>query len=281
MGALDGKKALITGASRGIGRAIAVTFAQEGADLALFATNAELLTAVAEELRGSGRKVSVHACDVRDAAAVSAQVDQARDALGGLDIVVNNAGVTADQLLLRLKDEDWQRCLDVNLTGAFRVTKAASRALLKSKHGRIINVSSVVGLTGNAGQSAYAASKAGLIGFTKSVAQELASRAITVNAIAPGFIDTDMTAKLTAEQQAAIAQKIPLGRVGSPLDVAWAAVFLASDSAAYVTGEVLRVDGGLGMKGGPGTTARRGVQRGPGRDVEGTPPSPAKRGWKG
>jgi 3-oxoacyl-[acyl-carrier protein] reductase len=247
MGALDGKKALITGASRGIGRAIAVTFAQEGADVALMATNQELLAAVAEELRGSGRKVSVHACDVRDADAVSAQVDAAKDALGGLDIVVNNAGVTADQLLLRLKDDDWQRCLDVNLTGAFRVTKAASRALLKSKHGRIINISSVVGLTGNAGQSAYAASKAGLVGFTKSVAQELASRGITVNAIAPGFIETDMTAKLTPEQQAAIAQKIPLGRVASPLDVAWAAVFLASDRAAYITGEVLRVDGGLGM----------------------------------
>jgi 3-oxoacyl-[acyl-carrier protein] reductase len=247
MGMLDGRKALITGASRGIGRAIAVQFAAEGADLALVATKADLLEAVAEEVRGSGRKVLTLPVDLRDGDGVAGAVEKAKEALGGLDIVVNNAGITADQLLMRQKEEDWVRVLDVNLTGAFRVTKAACRHLMKSKHGRVINITSVVGLTGNAGQASYAASKAGLVGFTKSLAQELASRAVTVNAIAPGFIDTDMTAALTPEQQAAITQRIPLGRMASPLDIAYAAVFLASDRAAYITGEVLQVDGGLAM----------------------------------
>lgn len=244
---LEGRKALVTGASRGIGRAVAAQLAEEGADVALIATKAELLEAVAEELRGLGRKVVTLPVDLRDGDAVAKAVERAKDELGGLDIVVNNAGITADQLLMRQKEEDWVRVLDVNLTGAFRVSKAACRHLLKSKHGRLINITSVVGLTGNAGQASYAASKAGLVGFTKSLAQELASRGVTVNAIAPGFIDTDMTAALTPEQQAAIVQKIPMGRMASPLDVAYAAVFLASDRAAYITGEVLRVDGGLAM----------------------------------
>jgi 3-oxoacyl-[acyl-carrier protein] reductase len=244
---LVGRKALITGASRGIGRAMAVQLAQEGADVALLATKADLLEAVAVELRGGGRKVVTLAVDLRDSDGVTAAVDKAKDELGGLDILVNNAGVTADQLLLRQKEEDWVRVLDVNLTGAFRVTKAACRYLMKSKFGRVINVTSVVGLTGNAGQASYASSKAGLIGFTKSLAQELASRGVTVNAIAPGFIDTDMTAALTPEQQAAVLKKIPMGRMACPIDVANAAVFLASDRAAYITGEVLRVDGGLAM----------------------------------
>lgn len=247
MGLLDGRKALITGASRGIGRAIACQFAQEGADIALLATKADLLQAVAEEVKGCGRQVVTLPVDLRSSDGVAQAVEMAREALGGLDIVVNNAGITADQLLMRQKEEDWVRVLDVNLTGAFRVTKAACRYVMKSKHGRVINVTSVVGLTGNAGQASYAASKAGLVGFTKSLAQELASRGVTVNAIAPGFIDTDMTAALTPEQQAAITQKIPLGRMASPLDVAYAAVFLASDRAAYITGEVLQVDGGLAM----------------------------------
>jgi 3-oxoacyl-[acyl-carrier protein] reductase len=244
---LDGKKALVTGASRGIGRAIAQAFVQEGADVALIATKQDALDALAAELRSSGRTVVPLACDLRSGDAVSAAVDKAKEALGGLDIVVNNAGITADQLLMRQKEEDWQRVLDVNLTGAFRVTKAATRYLLKSKAGRVITVTSVVGLTGNAGQASYAASKAGLIGFTKSLAQEVASRGVTVNAIAPGFIETDMTAALTADQQAAIKARIPMGRMAAAVDVAHAAVFLASDRAAYITGEVLRVDGGLAM----------------------------------
>lgn len=244
---LAGRKALITGASRGIGRAMAVQLAQEGADVALLATKADLLEAVAVELRGLGRKVVTLAVDLRDSDGVSAAVDKAKDELGGLDILINNAGVTADQLLLRQKEEDWVRVLDVNLTGAFRVTKAACRYLMKSKYGRVINITSVVGLTGNAGQASYASSKAGLIGFTKSLAQELASRGVTVNAIAPGFIDTDMTAALTPEQQAGVLKKIPMGRMASPSDVANAAVFLASDRAAYITGTVLQVDGGLAM----------------------------------
>lgn len=247
MGLLTDRKALITGASRGIGRAIAYAFAQEGAHVALLARNEGLLQNLAEEIQPMGRTTFFKAVDLQDGAAVKAAVDEAKKALGGLDIVVNNAGITKDQLLLRQKEEDFQAVLDVNLTGAFRVTKAAARYLLKSPHGRIINLSSVVGLTGNAGQSSYAASKAGLIGFSKSLAQELASRSVTVNAIAPGFIETDMTGALTEDQQAAIQGNIPLGRIGSPLDIAHTAVFLASDHAAYITGEVIRVDGGLSM----------------------------------
>jgi 3-oxoacyl-[acyl-carrier protein] reductase len=247
MGLLDDRNVLITGASRGIGRAIAYAFAQEGAHLALVATNQVLLDQVAEELRPLGRTVIVKSVDLCDGAAVKTAVDEIKKELGGLDVVVNNAGITRDQLLLRLKEEDFQQVLNVNLTGAYRVTKAACRYLLKSPHGRIINLSSVVGITGNAGQSAYAASKAGLIGFSKSLAQELASRGVTVNAIAPGFIATDMTAALNEDQQTAIQGRIPLGRIGSPLDIAHTAVFLASDRAAYITGTVIQVDGGLSM----------------------------------
>lgn len=247
MGQLDGRKALITGASRGIGRAIAEAFAAEGADLALLATRQDLLDAVAEQARALGRTCFAQAVDLRDGAAVTAAVNAAKDALGGLDIVVNNAGITCDGLVLRHSEEDWQRVMDVNLTGAFRVTKAASRHLLKSKHGRVINLSSVVGLTGNAGQASYASSKAGLIGFTKSLAQELGSRGVAVNAIAPGFVETDMTGALTELQQGTIRERIPMGRIGSASDIARAAVFLAGEGAAYITGAVLRVDGGLSM----------------------------------
>lgn len=247
VGMLHDRKALVTGASRGIGRAIALAFAQEGADLALVATNQELLESLAEELRLLGRTVVVKAVDLRDGDAVKAAVDEAKKELGGLDIVVNNAGVTSDQLLMRHKEEDFQRVLDVNLTGAFRVTKAACRYLLKSGRGRVINLSSVVGITGNAGQASYAASKAGLIGFSKSLAKELGSRGVTVNAIAPGFIETDMTGALNEDQRAAVQGGIPLGRIGSPLDIAHTAVFLASDRAAYITGTVIQVDGGLSM----------------------------------
>ena len=247
MGLLAGRKALVTGASRGIGRAIAIALAEEGADVALLATSAELLQGVAEEVRGLGRQAVALPVDLRSSEAVKAAVEQAVETLGGLDIVVNNAGITADQLFLRHKDEDWERVLDVNLTGAFRVTKSAARALLKSKAGRVINLTSVVGLTGNPGQASYCASKAGLIGFTKSLAKELASRGVTVNAIAPGFIETDMTAALNEDQRAAVAKQVPMGRFASPQEVAWLVTFLASDRAAYITGEVLRVDGGLAM----------------------------------
>ena len=247
MGLLAGRKALVTGASRGIGRAIAIALAEEGADVALLATSAELLQGVAEEVRGLGRQAVALPVDLRSSEAVKAAVERAVETLGGLDIVVNNAGITADQLFLRHKDEDWERVLDVNLTGAFRVTKSAARALLKSKAGRVINLTSVVGLTGNPGQASYCASKAGLIGFTKSLAKELASRGVTVNAIAPGFIETDMTAALNEDQRAAVAKQVPMGRFASPQEVAWLVTFLASDRAAYITGEVLRVDGGLAM----------------------------------
>ena len=246
-GALEGRKALVTGASRGIGRAIAIEPARAGADVAVLATNADTLGQVAEEIRGLGRQASVQACNLGEAEAVTAAVDGARKELGGLDIVVNNAGITADQLLLRHKDDDWERVLSVNLTGTFRVTKAASRALLKSKAGRVIVISSVVGLTGNAGQSSYAASKAGQIGFVKSLAQELGGRKVTVNAIAPGFIETDMTAALSEDQRNAIMARVPLGEFGAVSDIAAAVVFLASDQARYITGEVLRVDGGMAM----------------------------------
>src|SRR5690606_27502564 len=200
---------------------------------------------------------------------------------GGLDIVVNNAGVTSDGLLLRHKEEDWQRVLDVNLTGAFRVTKAAARALMKSGNGRVINVSSVVGLTGNAGQAGYAASKAGLIGFTKSLTHELASRGVTANVIAPGFIETDMTGALTSEQQEGVRSRIPLARFGSAEDVAHAAVYLASDWARYVTGAVLTVDGGLSLCGRTCMLFRFQRTRGAGRPTRATRgrswlPSPKK-----
>lgn len=244
---LTDRKALVTGASRGIGRAIALALAEAGADVALIATNAGLLEELAAEIRALGRRALVLPTDITSGDAVDASVKAAVSELGGLDIVVNNAGITADNLLMRTKEADLQRVLDVNLVGAFRVSKAASRPLLKSKHGRMINISSVVGVTGNAGQSSYAASKAGLIGFTKSLAKEFATRAVTVNAIAPGFIETDMTAALTAAQQEAISAMIPLGRVGKAEEIAAACVYLASDQAAYLTGTVLRIDGGLSM----------------------------------
>jgi 3-oxoacyl-[acyl-carrier protein] reductase len=247
MGLLQDKCAIVTGASRGIGRAIAVAFAMEGAHVALFATDEAKLRAVADEVSPLGHKVFVRAVDLRKGDAVREAVDAAKEALGGLDILVNNAGITKDQLILRMKEEEWADVLDVNLASAFRCSKAAARYLMKSKAGRLINVTSIVGLSGNAGQSNYAASKAGLIGFTKSLARELASRNVTVNAIAPGYITTDMTAALPAEAKAELEKRIPLARVGAPEEIANVAVFLASDRASYVTGETIRVDGGLAM----------------------------------
>lgn len=244
---LAGRKALVTGASRGIGRAIALALGEAGADLALVATNEGLLEELAAPLREQGRTVLVCPCDLSDGEAVAATVKAAAKELGGLDVVVNNAGITRDGLLMRHAEADWQKVFDVNLGGALRVTKAATRFLLKSPAGRIINISSVVGLTGNAGQASYSASKAGLIGFTKSMAQELASRGVTVNAVAPGFIETDMTAELTDEQQGAIKERIPLGRIGRVEEIAAACAFLASEHAGYITGTVVRIDGGLSM----------------------------------
>ncbi|HZV00644.1 MAG TPA: 3-oxoacyl-[acyl-carrier-protein] reductase [Planctomycetota bacterium] len=244
---LEDRCAIVTGASRGIGKAIAVGLARAGANVALFATDEGKLKAVADEIAPLGRKVFLRSVDLRKTEAVKEAIEAAKESLGGLDILVNNAGITRDQLLLRMKDEEWSDVLDVNLGGAFRCSKAAARYLMKSKAGRIINVTSIVGLKGQAGQANYAASKAGIVGFTKSLAKELASRGVTVNAIAPGYITTDMTAALPAETKGAIEKEIPLARVGTPEDVAGVAVFLASDAAAYVTGETIRVDGGLAM----------------------------------
>ena len=242
---LDHKIALITGARRGIGRAIALKLAENGADCIVLArTSPEEL---AQEIRGFGRRALALAVDVADNEAVEAAFKSAIAEMGGLDILVNNAGITDDTLLMRMKLEQWQRVLDTNLSGAFYCTKAAMRPLLKSAGGRIINISSVVGQMGNAGQANYAASKAGLIGFTKSIAKELGSRGVTVNAIAPGFISTDMTAELSDDVKAALLPQIPLGKLGEADDIAHAALYLASDAARYVTGQVLNVDGGMVM----------------------------------
>jgi 3-oxoacyl-[acyl-carrier protein] reductase len=241
---LGGKTALVTGASRGIGRAIALGLARAGASVALAATNKELLEQVAAEAGGRAR---VMPTDVADGAALAAAVDRAAAELGSLDILVNNAGVTRDNLLLRMRDEEWARVLQVNLTAAFVAIKAAARHMLKRRWGRVVNVSSVSGLVGNAGQANYAAAKAGLIGLTKSAARELASRSITVNAVAPGYVSTDMTAALGPELLARATDEIPLGRFGTPDDIAAVVVFLASEQAAYVTGQTIVVDGGMTM----------------------------------
>jgi 3-oxoacyl-[acyl-carrier protein] reductase len=241
MGQLDGRRALITGASRGIGRAIAEAFAREGARLALAATSVERLDATAQ---ACGDVVRL-GLDVRDSAACDAAVKEAVEKLGGLDIVVNNAGVTRDNLLMRLSDDDYNAVLDTNLRGAFNITRAAARPLMKSKHGRLINIASIVGINGNAGQANYAASKGGLIAFTKSVAKELAGRGVAANVIAPGFIETDMTASLDAKVKEEMLKTIRLGRFGKPDEIAATAVFLASDKAAYITAQVLVIDGGM------------------------------------
>jgi 3-oxoacyl-[acyl-carrier protein] reductase len=247
MKSLENQIAVVTGAGRGIGRAIALKFAGEGADVVCVSRTAENSEKVAGEIRALGRKAWAHAVDVADSAAVSAAAEKILAGAGKVDILVNNAGVTRDGLLMRMSDADWDTVLDTNLKGAFLVTKAFSRAMIKARAGRIINISSVIGLIGNAGQCNYAASKAGLIGFTQSVAKELASRGITVNAIAPGFIETDMTSELKPEMRDAILKQIPLGSFGLAEDIAGAALFLAGPAARYVTGQVLTVDGGMVM----------------------------------
>jgi 3-oxoacyl-[acyl-carrier protein] reductase len=242
---LEKKVAFVTGARRGIGRAIALKLAQNGADCVLVARTAP--DELAEEIKGLGRRALAIALDVSDGTAVESAVKQAVSEMGSIDILVNNAGIAEDGLLIRMKPDQWQRVLDVNLTGAFNCTKAAARPMLKAEGGRIINITSVIGQMGNAGQANYAASKAGLIGFTKSIAKEFGSRGITVNAIAPGFITTDMTSEMSEEATMALMANVPLQKLGEAEDVAEVALFLASPGARYITGQVLNVDGGLVM----------------------------------
>lgn len=243
---LSGKTALVTGASRGIGRAIALRLAEDGANVAvIYAGSADKAEAVVNEITALGVNAKAYRCNVADSAAVNETVKAVTNDLGKIDILVNNAGITRDGLMLRMKDEDFDAVLDTNLKGAFNMIRACYSGFIRKKSGRIINISSVSGIMGNAGQANYSASKAGVIGLTKSVARELASRGITCNAVAPGFIQTDMTENLGDNNP--LLNSIPLGRMGKPEDIAAAVAFLASDSAAYITGEVLKVDGGLAI----------------------------------
>jgi 3-oxoacyl-[acyl-carrier protein] reductase len=245
--ALAGRKALVTGASRGIGRAIAVELACQGASVALVARTEQALQEVAEEVRQSDSQAFPLALDVSDSAAVTATVQQAVEQLGGLDILVNNAGVTRDGLLIRMSDDDWDQVVNVDLRAVFTMCRAAARALRKSSAGRIINISSVVGLLGNAGQVNYAAAKAGLHGLTWSLAKELGGKGVTVNAVCPGFIETDMTSGLGDELRQRVLQQVPVARFGQPEDIARTVAFLASSSAGYVSGAIIPVDGGMSL----------------------------------
>lgn len=239
--------ALVTGAGRGIGHAIATKLASAGADVVCVSRTSQNAEKTANEVRELGRKAWAHAVDVSDAAAVSATVEQILGEVGKIDILVNNAGVTRDGLLVRMSEADWDTVLNTNLKGAFLFTKALTRAFMKQRSGRIINIASIVGLIGNAGQCNYAASKAALLGFTKSAARELAPRGILVNAVAPGFVETDMTAALNEQLRAELLKTIPLGGFGQPEDIANAVLFLAGPAARYITGQVLTVDGGMVM----------------------------------
>ena len=243
---LSGKVVVVTGGSRGIGRAIAGRLAECGAHVAVVARDQVRVSSAAAELAGSGNKLGIGA-DISSADEAAAMIAKVEDELGPIDVLVNNAGVTRDGLLVRMSEEDWDAVLDTNLKGAFNTMKAVGRGMMKRRSGRIINITSVVGLTGNRGQANYAASKAGLIGLTKSVAKEMASRNVLVNAIAPGFIETDMTREVPEEATKALLDQIPLGRLGSADDVAGAVAFLASDLAGYITGQVLVIDGGMVM----------------------------------
>ena len=247
MSQLANQVAVVTGAGRGIGRAIALKFAAEGADIVCVSRTQENSEKVANEVRALGRKAWAFAVDVSDPAAVAAAAEKILAEATRVDVLVNNAGVTRDGLLMRMSEADWDTVLNTNLRGAFSFTKAFTRAFLKQRAGRIINISSIIGRMGNAGQCNYAASKAALFGFTKSVARELGSRGITANAIAPGFIETDMTAALDEKTRAALLEKIPLQSLGRPEDIAEAALYLAGPGGRYVTGQVLTVDGGMVM----------------------------------
>jgi 3-oxoacyl-[acyl-carrier protein] reductase len=242
---LAGRPAIVTGAARGLGRAIAMSLAGAGAKVACVDINSETLGETIAAIRGLGGTAEPLACDVTDAQRVGEVVDAVLRLWGRLEILVNNAGITRDNMILRMKDEQWDAVLGINLKGTFLFTRAAARPMLKGRRGRIVNIASVSGLMGNPGQANYSASKAGVIGLTRTVAKELAGRNVTVNAVAPGFIATEMTAALGEELLAKIRQEIPLGRLGDPQDVADAVLFLASDAAAFITGHVLTVDGGL------------------------------------
>ncbi|MCH8978605.1 MAG: 3-oxoacyl-[acyl-carrier-protein] reductase [Armatimonadetes bacterium] len=242
---LEGKVALVTGASRGIGREIAKQLALAGASVACVATAQGNAQGTADEIAAAGGRAEPYGCDVGDTEAVKRTVQEATEVLGPPTILVNNAGVARDALMMRMGDDDWDRVLDVNLKGAFNCIKACQKGMMKARWGRIVNISSIVGLHGAAGQANYAASKAGLIGLTLAVAKELGSRNVTCNAVAPGFIETDMTAKLSQEVRDYVASQAPLGRLGSPQDIAPLVVFLCGDQASYITGQTLTVDGGL------------------------------------
>ncbi len=245
---LSGRVALVTGSTRGIGRAIAQQLAASGATVVVTGRDEARAIEVAAEIAGeTGATVRGMGVDISDAAQAAAVVDRVEKELGKLDILVNNAGLTRDNLIMRLKDEDWDAVLNANLRGAFVTCRAASRGMMKRRWGRIINIASVVGIIGNKGQSNYAASKAGLIGLTKSIAKELASRNVLANVIAPGFVETDMTAAMTPEAKATLSSGIPLERLGTPQDIAGMVTVLASDLGAYITGQVIVVDGGLVM----------------------------------
>ena len=245
---LDGKVALVTGGSRGIGRAIALRLAEEGAKVAInYAGNVKAAEEVKAAIEEKGGKALLVQADVSDSEAAEGMVASVVEAFGTVDILVNNAGITRDAIFARMKEEDFNAVINTNLKGVFHCTKAVTKLMMKQRSGRIVNMASVVGVTGNAGQANYSAAKAGVIGFTKSVARELAGRGITVNSVAPGFIETDMTAVLSDKVKEAMTEEIPLKRAGKPEDVANAVLFLASDNAAYITGQVLHVDGGMVM----------------------------------
>lgn len=239
--------ALVTGASRGIGAAIADALGAAGARVVGTATSQSGADRIAERFKGAGIEGAGMVLDVTDADSVNALIKSVRDRFGDVTVLVNNAGVTRDQLLMRMKDEDWDAILDTNLKSVYRMSKAVLRGMMKARSGRIISIASVVGVTGNPGQSNYAAAKAGIMGFSKSLAREVGARGITVNVVAPGFIDTDMTRELSEDQRQALTDEIPLSRLGDPGDVASAVVFLASPSGAYITGETLHVNGGMYM----------------------------------
>lgn len=245
MGELDDTTAIVTGGSRGIGFAIAEALSAGGARVAVTARAESRASEAAEALGGAGGRG--YACDVQDAAACDELIDRVEEEMGEVDVLVNNAGIARDGLLVRLGDDDWQEVLDTNLRGAFFMTRAVARGMMRRRSGRIVNISSVVGLTGNRGQANYAASKAGLVGLTKSVARELASRNVLVNAVAPGFVETDMTSDLGGQARDELAESIPLGRIGEPGDVASVVRFLVGPGASYITGQVLVVDGGMAM----------------------------------
>ena len=244
---LKDKVALVTGAARGIGREIAVSFAKEGCDIVAWDINMQETDELARTVEGCGRKFMAQEVDITDAAKVNEAVNKILDKLGKVDILVNNAGITKDNLLLRMSEAEWDAVIDVNLKGTFNCIKAASKLMIKQRSGKIINIASIIGIIGNAGQANYAASKAGIIALTKTVAKELACRNINVNAVAPGFIQTEMTAKLPEDVQRKMLEAIPLSKFGSPKDVAALCVFLASEEANYITGQTIVIDGGMVM----------------------------------